>query len=350
MSQSAARKLLLLLSAAAALWLGGNYLLPLMMPFLLGFALALAAEPAVGLLEKRLRLKRGLGALVGVSLTLVLLLSLAVLLFSVLFKELGRITTILPDLESTALQGVTALEDWLLSLAARAPDSLQPLLTKSVLGLFDNGTAFYDRAISQLPGLATALLSHIPDSALGLGTGLLSAYLFSSRMSAITAWCRSHVSAGWANKWLPALKSLRAALAGWLRAQLKLMLLTWAIVGGGLWILRIPYALFWALLIALIDAVPLLGTGLVLLPWSLVRLSLGDLYQAVGLLVIMAAAMLTRSMLEPRLLGRQLGLDPLVTLAAMYLGYQLFGFLGMLLAPLAAVTVQQLTKTAADGP
>ena len=344
MSNSYFRRFFPAVLALGTVWLGGKYILPLVMPFLLGFLLALAAEPAVRLLERKLPLGPGLAAFLGVTAALVLLTLLGLVLISLLVRELGTLASILPDLESTARQGLTSLEDWLLRLAMAAPEGIRPLLTRGVLSLFDGGSDLYDRAISQLPALATGVLTHVPDGFLSLGTGLLSAYLFSARMPRLRAWIRKSLPPERITRWKAVLSDLKRAVLGWLRAQLRLVLLTFGIVCAGLLLLRVPFAPVWAALVALVDAVPMLGTGLVLVPWSLICFLEGNSVRALGMLGIFAAATLSRSALEPRLLGQQLGLDPLVTLAALYLGYQLFGFPGLLLSPVLAVTVVQLVR------
>lgn len=334
------------LSALLLLWLTGKYLLPLILPFVLGFLLALAAEPAVGMLNRRLPLQRGTAAFLGVTTTFVFLSVLVTLLISLLIRELGRLADILPDLERTARQGLASLENWLLGLAMTSPQGIRPLLTRGILGLFDSGSDLYGQALSQLPRLATGVLSQVPDSFLFFGTGLLSSYLISARMPQLRAWLGRLLPKDWNSRWLPALGGMKDALVGWLRAQLKLSGLTFLLVCAGFLLLRISFAPVWAVGIALVDAVPMLGTGLILLPWSLICLLQGNHIRALGMLGIFAAATITRTTLEPRLLGRQLGLDPLVTLVAMYLGYQLLGIPGLLLSPLLAVTVVQIVKAA----
>ena len=105
--------------------------------------------------------------------------------------------------------------------------------------------------------------------------------------------------------------------------------------------LGIPYAPLWSGFIAIVDAVPLLGTGTVLIPWSVVSLLQHRQLQAIGLLILYGITFLTRTALEPRLVGRQLGLDPLLTLAALYVGFLFWGIGGMLLAPLTCVVVKE---------
>ena len=133
-----------------------------------------------------------------------------------------------------------------------------------------------------------------------------------------------------------------SAAAGWLLAQCKLMGVAFLILFLGFLLLRIPFALLWALGVAAVDALPVLGTGTVLIPWALICFLRGDTPRAIGLLGIYATASLTRSALEPKLVGRHLGLDPLVTLMALYAGYKLWGIGGMILAPLLAVTATQI--------
>lgn len=134
-------------------------------------------------------------------------------------------------------------------------------------------------------------------------------------------------------------------LGAWLRAQGKLMGVTFLILTAGFFFLRVEYALLFALLITIIDALPVFGTGTVLIPWSMAQFLRGDTRCGVGLLLLYAVAALTRQALEPRLLGGSLGLPPVVTLAALYVGYRVMGVAGMIVFPLLAVFCCQLYRS-----
>ena len=110
----------------------------------------------------------------------------------------------------------------------------------------------------------------------------------------------------------------------------------------GLLLLRVDLALVLSALIALVDALPVLGTGTVLVPWALVSLLGGNWKLALGLAVLYGVIWLVRSLLEPRLIGSRVGLPPLAALLSLYVGFQAFGVAGMILAPLLAVLVRQL--------
>ena len=346
MVSSSARKVFSALFFFIALWLGLKYLLPALLPFLLGAVIALAAEPAVGLGVRRLRLPRWLSAGLGVTVTLVLLFTALWLVGALAVRELGHLAATLPDIGQTAQQGMTLLQDWLIGFTNRAPDGLRTYLTQLVLDFFGSGSALLQQITSRIPGIVTTLLGWLPDGAVGLGTGILAGFMISARLPNIRQLSARWLPAAWQEKYLPALKKTRRALGGWLKAQLKLMAVTYGIVAVGMLLMGISYGPVWALLIALVDAVPVLGTGTVLIPWAVVSLLQHQPLRAIGLLCIYGAAVLTRTVLEPRLVGKQLGLDPLVTLIFFYVGYKFWGVLGMLLAPMLATAVKSLAETA----
>lgn len=337
------------LTTFLVVWLGIRYLMPLCFPFLLGTGLALLAEPVVKLLRRRLRLPRSIAAGIGVTaaflgVTLLLLLACAFLL-----RELGLLAGILPDLTRTAQSGMQQLQGWALGLVDKTPQSVRGLLQQNVTGLFSGGTALLDRVFRYVLGLAGTILSHMPDSALSIGTGVISGFMISARLPAIRKWLRRHFPRERLRPLLRTLSRVKTAVGGWLMAQFKLAGTTLVILGVGLLLLRIPYGLLWAFGIALVDAFPVLGTGTILLPWAAVCYLQGDTPRALGLLGLYGVVSLTRSVLEPKLLGKELGLDPLVTLFALYAGYKLWGIWGMILSPLLAVTAVQLVSGRGDG-
>ena len=340
------RKMFLWLAVAfAAAWLSLRYLLPVLLPFLLGTLLALAAEPVVRRLHTHLHFPRSVAAGVGVSLALVLLVSLFVLAAALLVRQLRSLTAALPDLEQTAVSGLSALQTYLLRLSDKLPAMLAEPVGRSVRGLFSSSTLLVDQLTQRLPEVASAVFSHVPGSALMVGTGVLSAFMISARLPKLRRWLRRSPWYASFQKWRPAAGKIRTALGGWIKAQLMLSALSFGIVTAGLLFLKIPYAPIWGLLIALVDAVPVLGTGTILLPWAFVCLVRQQRLQALGLIAIYLVAMVARSLLEPKLVGRQLGLDPLLTLVALYAGFRLWGVGGMLLAPLLCVATGEMVKT-----
>jgi sporulation integral membrane protein YtvI len=331
-------RLIFVIALCGTLFFGGKYILPLVFPFLLGFLLAYMAEPGVKRLAKRMG--RTLAAGIGVSISLIIVTLLLAIFGGILVRQLGKMTRILPDLEAAALESGRTLENFLLDLAGKAPAGVRNLLRRGVLALFGNGNLLLQEGLAHLPRVITGVLSHLPGGFITLGTGVLSAYLISARLPKL----RAMLPGPWMQKVLPVLRNIKNAVLGWLVAQMKLAALTFLVCLWGLLILGVPYGAVWAAVIAVVDAVPMLGSGLVLVPWSVVSFLSGRAGEGIGLLITFAAAFLLRTVLEPRLVGKQMGLDPLLTLVALYLGFQLGGVWGLIFAPILAVTAMELTK------
>ncbi len=131
---------------------------------------------------------------------------------------------------------------------------------------------------------------------------------------------------------------LKTALS-YLRSYGILMLMTFVLILVGLFILRAEYAVLMAAIIALLDVLPVIGVGTVLVPWSVLSFLMGQSARGIGLLVLLAAHEIMRQIAEPRILGKSLGVHPLVTLMLLYAGYSLFGFLGLILMPAIGVLI-----------
>lgn len=331
-------------------WLVIRFFLPLFSPFLLGAILALSAEPMVRFLHRRLHVPRGISTGIGVTMAFSLLSMVLLCLCAFLIRELGKLGGILPDLGQTAKTGFSLIRNWLLQLSSHTPESLQPVLHQNVNRFFSDGAALLDKAIGYLLGLAGTLLAHVPDSALSLGTALISAFLISAKLPKVRRMLLRRIPKERLRAILDTLRRIRRILGAWLTAQCKLAGVSFLILFLGLVFLRIPYALLWAAGICLVDVLPVLGTGAVLLPWSLVCLLQSDIARAVGLASVYVVLTLTRSMLEPKFLSRHLGLDPLVTLIVLYVGFQLWGIGGMILAPILTVTALQITAETPGDP
>ncbi len=343
------KKTLSILLTFLGVWLSARFLMPLLLPFFLGAALALAAEPMTSFFCKRMHLPRVVSTGIAVSMAFCILVLLVMVAAAFVLRELRTLAGILPDLEQTARTGIYLMEDWLLQLTTRMPQSLQPLLQRNVTDFFSGGAQLLDRIMGWLLGLAGSLLTHVPDSALSIGTAVISGYMISAKLPRIRRWIRMRISRERLKAIAGTLSRVRKAVGSWLFAQAKLAGVTWTLLTLGFILLRVRYAPLWALAVAAVDAFPVLGTGTILVPWAIVSLLQSNVPRATGLVGLYLTVSLLRSALEPKLLGKSLGLDPLVTLMAMYAGYKIWGITGMLLSPLLAVTAIQMVPEPGTG-
>ncbi len=136
----------------------------------------------------------------------------------------------------------------------------------------------------------------------------------------------------------------------YMRAYALIILITFALMLTGLSLLRIRHAPMIALIIAVLDILPVLGVGTVLVPWSIFALFGGDTFLGVGLLILLTVNVIIRQISEPRIVGKNLDLHPALTLVLLYSGYTLFGLVGLILLPLSAVIINILGSKRAMMP
>ena len=134
-------------------------------------------------------------------------------------------------------------------------------------------------------------------------------------------------------------RRLFSAIGKYVKSYLQIMLLTFAIVLTGFLIIGIENAVGVAILVSLVDLLPILGIGTVMVPWAIFSFAIGEHVRGVGLLVLFVVAVVIRELAEPKIVGENLGIHPLITLIAIYSGYALFGFVGLILFPVIAVLI-----------
>lgn len=335
------RKLWKKISLSAAAVAGSGLLLwilgPVLLPFAIGAVIAAAAEPAA----RRLPLPRW--ACAALCVTGVYLLAGTVLWFlcRVLCGELAGFLRGLPALAQSLADPVQRLREWLLNLADRFPDGFGAALREGITDFFQNGAGLAGRLYEWAFSFASSLLKKIPDLALFLLTSVLSSFMLCAQRPRLLKLWKQKAPPAWRQRLKSAFERLRKTFGGWVRAQFKLMGITFLVLTSGFLVLKVRYPLLFGVVISLIDALPVFGTGVVLIPWGLIAFVQGDTVLGTGLLVLYGGAALLRTALEPRLLGKQIGMDPLLTLLAIYAGYRFFGVLGMLLFPLGAVLLKQ---------
>lgn len=330
------RKVAIFLCVFFFAWFFLRFALPVCLPFLLGGVLALASEPAAKKLTK-LRVPRSVASAISVSICLGILCIGALALGSLLLRQLTRLARILPDMAAMAMSGIESLQGWLVGLTGRLPGEVGEPMANAIRGFSRGGTALLEQGVHYILGLAGGMLCAIPGSALSAATALIAAYMISAELPGIRKYATSKIPEQKQAQWAQRLARLRKNGALWLLSQVKLSAVTLGILTVGMLFLRIPFGIGWALAICLVDALPVLGIGTILLPWSLICLLQADSARAAGLLGLYVTAALVRSVLEPKFVGNHLGLDPLLTLFALYGGFRLWGVPGMMVMPMVAV-------------
>lgn len=334
----------LLLYAAGTVglvWLCVRFILPWAAPFITAYLLAALLEKPVGYLSRH-GWRRGAAAALCVLLTLALLLWAAAAL---VLKGVGTVTEFMqsvPGLMSLIEQKLLELENRAMDYIGSAPEGTAAYLetAASSIGdmLYSLPAAISKQAIAFLSRTAQAS----PDTLLFIVTAGIGTYFISAAFPKINAFILAQLPSGFRQRLEGLGADLRGSFGGFMRAQLILMAMTFIELLIAFLLLGVRGALGIAAVTALIDALPVFGTGVVLVPWAVFCLLLGNTGRAIGLIVCWALVNLVRSCTQAKLLGDQIGLDPIASLAAIYVGWRVCGVWGMLLFPILLVTVQQL--------
>lgn len=326
---------------AVLLWLGVRYLLRWLLPFLLALALAAAVEPVIAWCRRRMGLKRGFTAAVVTIAVTGAILALAAVIVWQLIRQAAELLGQLPGLLA-GLPGMTEdLRQRLEDFCAACPQGLRSWLEEvpALLGTLAAGVA--QRASGACITAAAALAAALPGVFLFCGTTALAVFFTAGSYPRVMAFFRRQLGHR-LDRARGVKANLLSTLGKWCRAQAILLGVTFCELLAGFLLMGQRYALLLAAVTALVDALPVFGTGTVLLPWAAVCLLAGQAPRAVALAALYAVISAVRSLLEPNVMAAQAGLPPLASLAAMYAGFRALGVAGMILLPMALLFVKQL--------
>ena len=348
MSEARLKRFLLItasvFAAAAICYALFAWVIDWLLPFLIAGAGVCAIEPAVRFLQRRFHFRRQFSSLVLTLFLLLLLGGLLSLLGTALKGQadaLLRGARDLPDRAQAALDGFFArIERYGAQLPAWLRDALETALRRRAAeaeNLFD---ALLRRLLSALSSLASAL----PQLMLGTATCVLAVYYFSCELPELRQLASNRLPDALSERVGLFRSGAVRTVSRWLRAELTLCAVTFCELLAGLSLLRQPYALLLALLITLVDALPVFGAGTILVPWAASELLFGSAAKAAALAALYLVTLLVRNALEPKLLGKLSGLPASFSLLAMYLGFCVFGIGGMILFPFLLMLAAQLRR------
>lgn len=327
---------------AALFYLLLRYALVWLLPFLLAVAAAAAAEPIIRFLRKTMHVKRSFLAavmtLIIVAAVGAALLGIAGGLWRQLTDLLAQAPSLLAALPRMLEQVAARLEEYSVTLPTEAQQAVEEALSSVGSTL---GSAALNLSSALLTWM-TKQVAHLPGLLLFCATVVMALFFTMSSYPQLREFLARQVPPQ-KRETVQALKEgALGAVLKWLKAQVLLITVTFLQLLAGLLLLRRDYALLFALLIALFDALPIFGAGMVLLPWAAVLALLGDAVGALGLAALYVLVWLVRSFLEPKLLGKSGGLSPLPSLLAIYVGWQAAGVAGMILGPLILLLIKEL--------
>ena len=332
---------------AAALWLlraVGLPLLSLCAPFVAALITAAILHPLIRLLQRRLGVPRKFS-------TLLILL----LLFGLLGAGIGYLgyaggveLVALVQNWNGLLESLQSTLDQIEIMSAQLWRLVPPQLTAAVESVTQG---FMEWLSSAMPNLLNAAVEYTTDKARGVPDVVLALIIYIMACYMLTVdypYLRSQAVQHTHQRLVHFLKQVRdtalAAFGGYLRAEFLLSVVVFFILLVGFFVIGQPYGLLLALVLAVMDFIPIIGAGTVMVPWAVVDLFMGNYFHAVQLMVIWGAIALFRRVGEPKFVGDQTGLSPIASLISIYIGWRLAGVLGMILGPTIALIALNLIR------
>ena len=341
--------LLFSLLATAAFVIVGVKVLALMFPFVVGWVIAMIASPLVNWLEKKFNIVKKLGSALVVILVLALIVLILYFSISKLVTETISLLENIPQLYKELEAGLDQIGNSLQGIFHRLPPQFQEGWDNILLNMDQKVGTFITKISEPTVEAAGNFAKRVPSYLISTIVAIMSAYLFTVEHEEVLVWAKKTAPPSVVKRMTLVSDNLKYAVGGYLKAQIKIMGVVFLILWVGLTLLQVHYAVLIAIAIAFLDFLPFFGTGTAMIPWALYKFLVGNVKMAVLLLIVYAITQLVRQLLQPRMLGKSMGLNPLVTLILLYLGYRLGGVTGMIVAvPLGMILINMTEAGAFD--
>jgi len=320
-----------------------KYALPMLAPFVVGFCVAAMLKPLVDLLSRKNQSSRRLISIIVLLIFYAIVVFLLVLLGAKLFVFIKDFLYKIPNYYVNNIE--PALADAFERLAA-VVNRLDPTMQGTINSLGNNVIQNLTGTVTNLSGkminYVTSLAGSLPSLLLRLIFTIVASVFFTIDFNLIRDFLYKQFSSR--NQELLHLINVNflGTVGKYLKAYAILMLITFIELTIGFYILKVKHAAKLALLIAFLDILPVLGTGGILIPWAIIELILGRVSFGIKMLLLYVLVTVIRNMLEPKIVGKQIGLHPLITLICMLVGLQLFGIVGLFGLPIMATILKNL--------
>lgn len=310
------------------------------MPFIIGWLISCVANPMVVVLERKLKIRRKAGTVVVIVLVIAAVSGIGYIAVSILIRQLVGFLVDAPEMWAAVTQDL----DKFGAFVNQHIGNIAPKLNEAITNIGN----ILGETISSLPGKVDfesfegmgSMVGSIANGIIAAIMCMLSAYFFIADREWVYRFMNRFIPGGIKQKYEVLYRSLRQAVGGYFKAQFRIEVWMYLLILIGISILQVRYAILIALLIAFLDFLPFFGTGAVLVPWAVITAFGGNYVRAAGFLVIWGVGQLVRQLIQPKIMGDSIGMDPIPTLFLLFVGYRLAGIGGMLVAvPLGIILV-----------
>lgn len=312
------------------------------MPFLVSFVLALLLEPIIRFFMKKFKWTRRFSAIFVMIIAILIIVGILVWGVVTLFSEANNLLDSSEMYYNKAKEFINSATQNM-NVMDRIPEELRT----SIQNVENNVVTSITDWITGVLTSITNWIMEVPNIILAVFFSIMSLYFLCTDKIYMIDQLEHHLPETWMKKLTKHLKGIIKALGEYLRAEATLIFISFVISLIGLTIysmigLNIPFPLLAALGIAFVDALPILGSGTVMVPWSILSALNGDIILGVAIIGLWAIMSIVRQFLEPKLIGKHIGIHPAFTLIAMYTGYKLWNVTGLIIGPILLIILKNI--------
>jgi len=313
-------------------------------PFLIAFIVSIVIEPLIRLIKKYTHLTRKTSAIIVLIIVSVIIVSALIYGTVSLIQEASKLLKGLNGYYDNIYSFIqNIMERFELGLI---PQEVQSIIDESTTNLLSNVSKWIESALNSF----LSSIASLPIVLTYIAVTLVSIYFICTDKFYIIDQIEHHLPSTWVKKIGKHIRELIEILGGYLKAELTLVLISFIIVLVGLHILKfigfnIEYPLLIAILIGFVDALPILGSGTVMIPWAIIAAVTGDLKLGIAIIVLLIIISTVRQILEPKIVSKNIGIHPIFTIIAMYTGLRFIGIIGLLIGPIVLIILKNIFST-----
>ncbi len=322
-------------------------LLSLFLPFILAFGIALISRPFTRFLHNKLKVPDKIAAFIALLIVVAVIALLITLLVNRLMFEFNNLVANLPKYIDTVQENFNKASDSLWKYYDAVPQNIADKIDEGVNGLAEGASSLIPIATQWTLLKATSVATMMPYTLFFIIAFFLGSYFMTADYERIGAFIKKNVPEKVTTRITQIKEYAITALLRYLKGLFIIMCVMFCVLLVAFWVLKINSALLLALVIALMDALPVLGMGLVLIPWGIISLIMGDISTGISLVLLYVLVVIIRQFIEPKIISSSLGLHPLITLIGMYLGFRLFGVGGIIIIPIIIIILVFLNRSGA---
>lgn len=313
------------------------------MPFLIAFIISLILEPMIKWIMKKTKLKRKTSSIIVFIIAIGIIIGLLTWGIASLISEIGNLLSNFNEYVDTAYNTIQSLIINFDFSKFQIPESVMSAIQNSAMQFLGTVTEWAKNALTAVINFITS----IPTIGIYTAVTLLSLYFICVDKIYMLDQLEHHLPETWVKKIGVHLKGIVQSLGGYLKAEAILVIISFVISLIGLYIFHfmgwnVPYPLMVALIIGFVDALPIFGSGTVMIPWAIFLAFTGDIKLAIAIFILWAIMSIVRQFIEPRIVSGQIGIHPIFTLIAMYTGFRFIGVFGMLLGPIILIILKNI--------